>query len=627
MNKIEELIKKQQETLDNNEKASVRVGNAMHYPMVIMMNGENAKEAHQIVQHNFKRIWQSNYNKVVFVKDVINESVSFNNFENDEYFNFDLLLKNIENLKNINNADVFKELNRLCFYNIIDSSQVSSLDEFVKYYNLVDKIEEVTRTSLLSLAIILLDESVDGCNLSKEIKEYLFSNKKYNGRIVLASQTKTGFMLDIKDLFDTLASVMVLSNNDAHTSSDDESYNERIRCLYTNNNSVLTVAHSVQKRPTKEIIIQIVDNIIAEAENFIERSNSLNSNDLKKIFEIDESGMILPLENIFNTIDFSLDEENIKYMPFKNIPGKKIEIENTTYNEFNQYIFDGSFDEYIETKFYETFKNNEVLKTELSKYKNNIKNKITAWQCRDNMFAQEAEKAINSIKIDNIATTSSLSNYYKNSLKKHIRKRIFLPFLKELVNEMIINSKLTITAFRQFKEDIQNIIPENDTYNNLGNHYISLTNKYLNKTDGQRKINGLLASGNKENDFICCMDDIINRIVFDNESTFELAFIDEWVTRLGKEENYILTLVQETFSKELENKLYFHTNGGYPEAILTVYMFHLGDNNWKNETALYKAIKNDIDKFAIKNIHFVNASYDYKVEALKFFDITEGLQH
>ena len=83
----------------------------------------------------------------------------------------------------------------------------------------------------------------------------------------------------------------------------------------------------------------------------------------------------------------------------------------------------------------------------------------------------------------------------------------------------------------------------------------------------------------------------------------------------------------KTFSKELENKLYFHTNGGYPEAILAVYMFHLGDNNWKNETALYKAIKNDIDKFAIKNIHFVNASYDYKVEALKFFDITEGLQH
>lgn len=626
MNKIEELIKAQQEILDNNEQAATRVGNAMHYPMIITMNGNNASSAYLNIQHNFKRIWQTNYKKIIFVKNIIDENVSFNDFENSECFDFSTLLKRIEELKSIDNEDVFKELNKLCFYNIIDSSQLSSLDEFIKHYNLIDEFEEVAKTNILSLAIILLDESVDGCKLSKEIKEYLYKNKKYNGRIILATQTKAGFMLDINGLFDPLSSVMILSNNDAYTSADDESYNERIHCLYTNDNSVLTVAHSVQKRPTKEILIQIADNIICECENFAKNSKPLDSSDLKKIFEINDSGAISPLENTINNIDFSLDEKDIKYMPYRSIPNK-IEIENTTYDEFKKYIFEGTFDEYIETKFNDAYKNNDYLKAELAKYKNGVAQKITAWQCRDNTFVQEAKKAISSIKIDNVAGTSNLKNYYKNSIKKYIRKAVFLPFLNELIDEMAVNSKPTITAFWQFKEDIQNMIPNNNTYDNLGNHYTTLTNKYLNQTDGQEKISAFLASGNKEDDFISCMKGIIDKIVFDNESTFELAFIDEWVARLGKEENYILNLVQNTFSKELDNRLFFHTSGGYPEAALTVYMFHLGDKDWKNETALYKAIKSDINKFAIKNIHFVNTSYDYKVEALKFFDITEGLQH
>ncbi len=52
-------------------------------------------------------------------------------------------------------------------------------------------------------------------------------------------------------------------------------------------------------------------------------------------------------------------------------------------------------------------------------------------------------------------------------------------------------------------------------------------------------------------------------------------------------------------------------------------MFHIGDENWNYETPLFQGIKANIPQ--TQNIQFVNAGYDYKVEALKFFDITGGL--
>ena len=278
MSAITELINNATQELENTNRDIDTVGNRPHFPMFVASNNMTVDDMRKILMRKMERIWPQTISKVVFsaYSNELGSGVTFKDIDNECELEDVQLQLHLDEIKMT--RDTFAEMKLWCIYNIIDTSVISSMDDFKKCFSAIQKMKDAIIDTSRSMLILLLDDSSQKRNLAKEIKSFLADGiPGYDGCFILSNRTQDSVMYKMDDLYKIAANVMILSNNDAVGTYDDSDYNARTSCLY--NGNVNTVSYSLLERPNKKIALQLLDTFLCNAKKRIKtEQNNIDLN-------------------------------------------------------------------------------------------------------------------------------------------------------------------------------------------------------------------------------------------------------------------------------------------------------------------------------------------------------------
>ena len=129
---IVDIIQKATDKIEDNRIMMNNVGNRPHYPVFTAFFGAKEKSQTCFINH-IKNTWSSQICKqLLFYKYTIcNSVISFFNDSNEivEYKNIDTRISEVSR-----KIDIFARFDSWCFYNIIDTSELT-FEEFEQAYN------------------------------------------------------------------------------------------------------------------------------------------------------------------------------------------------------------------------------------------------------------------------------------------------------------------------------------------------------------------------------------------------------------------------------------------------------------------------------------------------------------
>lgn len=609
-NAIDVLINECTNALESNTFNMNIVGNRMHYPMLITINGDNASVTKEIFCKYFRRMWPQTHENIIFVKNKFSDLGNFIDMQTGSAISVEELQNRLDQLRS--KHGVFENFLKICLYNIIDTSAINSIDKFTIQYNLLEKLKEISGMSVQSMLIVLLDESTSKQNLNRKIREFLSTASLYNGNIVIANKSISGEMYEYKDIANVAATIVALSNNDAFSEEDDDDYNERVNTLYSGR--TFTVAHSLLSRPNRKIAIQII-NILANYCNLIlsDKNEIYSTEKWKQVLGMDH-GVVNYFENELNKLVIDCNYEELQYIPYKKIPDKELDFNKITYAQFENYIFEESFGQYIQKQCNEKLVNSNYLNSLIENYKCSIKNELTSNNCKE-LTDSKIDEIMGSLVVNSPEKNVAFLDYYRSKVKSIIREKYIYPQLKSFLKELRNDSEKTIEDFVMFKNEFITKLPL-DSFAELGVFYSNIVENYIASIIGNKKVRSIVVPGNNFKTICKSLFEVFENILETNENKFNLTFIDEWVQRLNLTGEVILREIEKTFNKDFEKRLFL--SGNYPRHNqLDVYIFHTFDNNLM-PTELFNHFKKTFD--GVDNVQFVNSGCDDFVESIRFID-------
>lgn len=594
--------------LENSTSNLNIVGNRMHYPMVITANGQNASNIKHIFSNYFRKIWPQTSENIVFVKNKFSDKkLELTDFQTDSAISQAELQDSLDKLSN--QHGLFENFLNVCFYNIIDTSVLNTIDEFITHYNALYEFEKIISRPTQNMSIVLLDDTTKNQEFAYSIRSFLSENSIYKSNIIIAKRSISGELYSLDDLINVSASVIALSNNDAVSTDDDDDYNKRINMLY--DGSTLTVAHSLLKRPNNKIALQMLDVLIEHCDNLLcNKPTTYTTTDWLKVLGI-EQGTIQFFEKEMNLINLNFNFSEFKYLPYKKIPNATIDFDKMKFSQFSDYIFDESFEQYLQESCNSKL---NLVNSLIEKYKLNIKTILPANQCVD-LTDETIKNIMNNLSVKNPEKETVFSDYYTAKIKAIIREKYIYPQIKSFLNDLRICSKKTINDFSKLKNNFKVQLPLQG-FDELGTYYSNMVEKYLNTQNGETKVTSIILPGNELNEFSNGLVQAFEQIIQIQKDKFQLSFIDEWVQRLNLTGDTVLRKIEKTFNEDFQRRLFL--SGNYPKhKKIEIYIFHTY-NSEKIPTKLFEYLTKTFS--GVENIQFINSGCDDFVESIRFID-------
>lgn len=617
MNTSKELIASAKNVLEDKTSFAGLVGNRMHYPMLITMNGDATGEAYRIFSKAFKRMWPQTCNHILFVKNLPHEQ--FADLENGSAIDTLQLQNRLDQVRLT--RDVFESMLKWCVYNIIDTSQISSLEEFKQQYNLIGRLNDIIAVkNTASMLIVLLDESTASLPFAGEIRQFLSTElirdkneKKYDGTLIISNRTVAGEMYYTNELLQVVSGVIILSNNDAVTHDDDDIYKERYNCLF--DNSGLTVAYSLLKRPNDKIAIQILDYFLRTADQrYLIPASTMEIEDWRKCLGLERGGIQF-IDKQLDNLQINIDPRLLQALPVKAIPHTGISVEQTPFSQYAPILFEESFIDLVHQYIYKTLKESQVIDSLLVQYKTFVKAQVTAKDClrlNEEIIAQLLKEILPAVP----STALPIKGYFISSVKYCIKKEIVMPFVKDMLEKMNETANQTISDFYAFTESFQSQIPISGL-EDLGTAYRIIAENYCSTPAGEAELKTLVSPENNAQDFVTVLNSMFLNTIQAYKESFELSFLDEWQLRLDMKGDEIFKEIQSTFNNDFERKRFLY--GNFPiMKELDCYMFHLFDKQKNHPTVLFDYFKQAFN--GINRTQFLNTGYNDTVEAYRFLD-------
>lgn len=616
MNTSKELIASAKNELENNTSFAGLVGNRMHFPMLITMNGDSTTNANNIFSKAFKRMWPQTCNHIVFVQNLLNNH--FVDLKTGSAMSSTQLQNQLDQIRLT--RDVFESMLKWCVYNIIDTSQIKTIEEFKAQFELIDDLNNIVINNNSSMLIVLLDESSLSMNLAKKIREFLANEltrdsleRKYNGTLIISNKTISCEMYNLEELLQIVAGIIILSNNDAITHDDDDIYKERYNCLFDNNG--LTVAYSLLKRPNEKIALQILDRFLKNVEQrYLNKTSTMEIEDWRRCFELNRGGITF-IDSELEKLSINIDINLLQAMPLKSIPNYNTTIENTTFSQYAQYLFEDSFHALVNDYINKNLKDSDFLSSLLLQYERLVKSRITAKDCLT-LNEEKISYLMKEISPAKPNASLSVKDYFVSSVKYYIKHDIVLPFFQDLLKRLSSSANQTINSFYDFIEDFQSQIPISG-FDELGIAYRNIADNYCSSPAGETELLTVISPENNIQDFIEILNEMFLHAISFSAESFELSFLDEWQLRLDMKGDEIFKEIQSTFNNDFNKKRFLYGNFAISKA-LDCYMFHLFDKEKNNSTILFNYFKRAFE--GVEHTQFVNTGYNDTVEAFRFLD-------
>lgn len=620
MNTVEKLVESAKERLDKSNNSADLVGNRMHFPMLIHYCGSKDGEMREHLKETFYRIWPQTSDNIVFIHSHSHKANNDQAFYGEKSDGATDCLTNVQIQNWVDEVrsrrGIFASMMKWCIYNIIDTSEMTNVHEFKAKYDLVESLKNIVDGGVSTMLIVLLDESTSKKEIARAIRTELATHNQYDGVIVISNRTIKCELYSFDELFNIVAGIIVLSNNDAVASSDDDEYEKRFACLFGNRTH--TLSYSFLKRPNMKIGMQIFNVLIENVYNQeIVRHETISEDNLAKIIGI-ENGRIAHIENKLKDLEVKFPEDLCSSLPFKRVPNNELALSSIPYSEFSALLYDGVFESFLKSYCDKYVIKGTQIDAILNEYDAEIRAKVTASEYRD-ITDDNIDNIINLIEIREPNKGLTVADYFKNCVKYYITKCFILPKLRQLLLSLRDQSIETLEAFNRFRIEFQRIMPI-EGFSDLGSVYLNIAENYVNSPAGEEKQKKLIAPGKNYNEFTNDLMKMFDNILTLNANVFSQSFIDEWETRLNLAGEEIYKRIQATFESDFDQKLFLFGNFQRNHIPLEVYMFHTTDASGQAETGLYKHLRAAMSSSA--SVQFVNTGCDDIVEAFRFIDCT-----
>lgn len=606
---IEQLLTDSEQELENRRTSrTTSVGNRPHYPMFVAVGGGADQQTWNSIQGILQSIWPTTASYISCYHYTAGSTgdISFTRadgaaIEPSELSN---ALDDIRRSKG-----VFSDMIPWHLYNIIDTTKFKTLDDLAACYKAISLFKRIISDTTRSMLVVLMDYATDKKTLCQQMLSFLAENADYDSTVIFTTRDRAGNMYAMHELYRLAANVLLFSNNDAISASDDEDYRARVEMLY--NGGILTASYFIKTPPHDGIVRQNYSVMIKALERELSSTASFGLTDWLKGLGF-QNGKSDVCEQFLSKNNISVSVDALEAFPMRS--PVKINVRSASYRDFKANTYEDALDLFI------------------ANYLNQISKDLPVAECVEQLhdrvvsaFPAPAFQELTGAFVDELmaqldsgksSEQGSLQEYLNNRVADYIRQKLIYPQFRDMLLEMGGSAKKIKAEVQRFCDLLDQYTSQTD-FTDLGSVYETSTNNYLTSNEGRTALRMAIAASNDSeaigNELYKCF---CNAVASD-ESLYALSFTDEWARRLDLAGTAVYQEIGAELAADQSTRLLL------PATVSTttkkkIYALHTVDSHGENPTELYQYLKEAFRSDPL--VQFFNTGRDECLEAFVFVE-------
>lgn len=620
---IHELVENVKANIEDSNIRNSNVGNRPHFPSFITFYGSSSRNCLSFI-NTLKNIWSGQIckNLLFYRYDIVDSKLEFKDVNSEDIIVYDYIYDQLSNVGKV--RDVFKIRKKWCTYNILDTSNIT-FEKFLTVYNSLDQIKSIVDESIQSMVIIILNgsRSVERKKINYQIRKYLTENSVYDSTIVVSDRARGSLEIDSKELYGIISNLVLLSNNDAVSSYDDESYMIRTTKIYSK--KPLLLSYNSLSKPIDDILYCMIDRLLDSVYYTIEKhtEETFTLNELNNILGI-ENGKLSAFEQFVESVKSKVSRDLdysriIQYLPMRSPQVySQSDIIEKPISQLNDLYYDTLV---LIAKQYCC----EIIKSEEGKhtfenYKESINQKlniVNASYITYDMVESTFKELLSVIQTPSRELNSKM--YLQLLVVYILQKDFIIPYCQNLSKNICDKEKKDSTrkSIDLLLKKLDDELPISG-FDDIPRFYGDNMSQYLNTDDGKKQKNDILKIGNTFEDLIEIVEQTLHKANNYCNESIKLPFIKVWANTLKLHPGEIFTRIRTTLLGDGNDGILLK-GGEYPiNDSLSVFMLHCYDRDGNNPTPLYKQFTEAYKD--MNNVQFFNTGNDDSIKSIKFFE-------
>lgn len=615
MKQVTELLDVLTEQMESRFRTGI-TGNMPRLPMMILYTGKHARKAKMGIAAVMQQVWRKR-----------SEAVCHLSMEDDVFYSFSpendaICSCSIEDVQGYvdelyNKEDCFRQMNNFFMGVVFDSRDFSDIDNFIKVYNHVDKIQEITgNTGCMTMGIVILDESASGNGISEKMRAYLNKQLRgeekipYRSTFIVSNRLSNGSLIRgsrLQENYNLIGRFMVLAN------CSDKNYSVPISMLFPPESTryFLTASYSKIDRPNRKICEVVLSKVLNWVEAAQQNGNSLTINDICEKMQISGGGIaffdeffrkqILPKLPVPETLEYlprlSNTMDKIYMMPFKEVErltGDSVLLfyENYYVQSMRKNIEELQFEEQFRKYVMDQIKPGEAM---LSLSEAMIESLISQIILKTADKMQPAHKYME---------TRTLTDFY----------RIALPICEKVLREYRELAKKQMQKLSDLIQDFENGYFVDEDEKGIQRYYDNVAMQYLEGHAGKNILVKFSNAVESEEKMLEVIFDIV-RGIFESDIIFSMPLVDEMTKRMGQNAVDIQQTLQDELMRNLTQKVRLKTVMSLSRLCET-YIVDQKDENG-SDTAFFRNLRNA--KTGQDNVMFLDSGDSNSIEVIQLY--------
>ena len=620
MNSISEMLQKTIKSMEGIYNATEIVGNMPHFPALIFSN-INKEDYFAPIYEKTESIWMQAYNTIAYTAYQVTETgCQWTDIRTGQACSEDEFRNRLDRIKR--NDRAFTEMSQWCCYNLIDTCQMKTLEDFKQCYMAIDQIKTTVVDEVRSLAIVLLDDSISSRALAKEIRDYICdlrmeNQMPYHGTVVMATRGIRDNTVDISELMTLAAGLIIISNNDAIGSHDDEGYRNIVTALYSN--KINTIAYAFKDRPNRDIALQIYDVLLQAIDRLLKNVGMQEERiDWQKKLGI-YGGKISCIHEYLSKQNVTFDLSPIKHLPLKSIQNfDPNTITSMPYAQCASMMWEDSLESFIKDNVYNDANVSGLINTCIDLYEEYLIENVSAHEMAQ-LREHELDELFSQAGVTTINRNKPVAAYVKDMLMHSLQTDTIAKLAKSKINEMIASSKQLRLVIADLINEFNRLLPA-DRFATLGDLYKIMAENYLNTDNGKKHLKKIVSPNSTYQNCLNELYLMCQEIIDNNKDIFELPFIKEWEARINNAAANVYTILSQIINQQLESRVYLH--GNFPSTVgLSTYMFrtHTVSGGSMYPSDLLRHFESTLTRD--NKVHFFNTGSDSNLEVIRLIDL------
>ena len=612
MESLKELKSFLAEELENSFRRGM-INNMPRVPMAVIYADSGAAEAKTEIDSVLLHLWGERKNAIV---QIALDDGRFLDPETGNEMSEEEVQVNVDDMYSSDNS--FRDMTSLCTVILFNTSGYADLSSFQDKYEIIREIEDIFPEGMMTVDIVLLDESTRGRRVTAEIRNYLADmiasgSNPYKSTFLLSNRLSNGSLLGGTRMKENYAlagwTIALLNGTGAGYMPDWGMFFPATRDYY------LTASFSEINRPNEEICDIVLHTILSWIDEHLRedggsRNRNIDVQDLYQRLEI-SGGQARFIDDFYqkSVCQNMPSLQDLKYLTRSST--KNMEIGEMDFQTFNTETF-GACGAFLE----ESLELDSKLKEEFVKYlREYVRSRLSASERERVLTAANVQDILRKISVEDVSPKERMVSYFSKRLKEYYLKWA-LPICEEFFKS---EQKASSSHAKEFEEVLQEFqqgyFPNEDV--ELERYYSTLTLEELERASGglgTRLLNDVMSRGDQKDAILDCLKNAVEEI-FSSQEVFHMPLEQEMVCRMGQNPTDIHNQICRTLFGGLDQKIRLKTAFS-PSKLKQIIIVNQRKEN-RTETELFQSIKMNTNDSS--NVIFFDSCNRNTIKIIHFY--------